>query len=84
MVCDMKKQVRAAIERAIEIKGSEQALAEVCGVTQPAIWKAKTTGKISVDLAKAIHIATAGEVPGSAMRPDVWALPEHVPVPVPA
>lgn len=80
----MKKTVRAAVMRAIQIKGSEQALAEACGVTQPAIHKAKKLGRVSVDLAKEIHRVTGGEVPGSDLRPDVWVHPDHVPVQVSA
>jgi DNA-binding transcriptional regulator YdaS (Cro superfamily) len=72
--------IRPAMEKAIALFGSEQKLAEACDVTQPAIWKAKTTGKISPELALAIHKATGGEVPASALRPDLWRQPEHVPL----
>ncbi len=73
--------VREHIERAIELRGSEAKLARDCGVTQPAIWKAKTTEKVSPELALAIHRATDGVVPASALRPDLWSRPEHVPSP---
>jgi hypothetical protein len=30
--------------------------------------------------AKLIHVLTSGRVPGSLLRPDLWRLPQHVPV----
>jgi DNA-binding transcriptional regulator YdaS (Cro superfamily) len=71
--------VSAAIVCAIALKGSEQKLAAACGVTQPAIWKAKTRGRLSPRLALAIHRATGGAVPASALRPDLWRRPRDVP-----
>ncbi len=73
-------QVRQAISRAVAILGSEVKLAAACGVTQPAISKAKLQGKISARLALAMHRATAGRVPASELRPDLWGSPESVPV----
>jgi len=76
---DRRRHARALIERAIALTGSEQKLAAACGVTQPAIWKAKTLGRPSARLALAIHRVTGGDVPASALRPDLWASPDHVP-----
>jgi len=72
--------VIAAVARAIAIKESQHKLAAACGVSQALISKAKLGGRLSPRLAIAIHRATAGAVPGSALRPDLWRSPEHVPV----
>jgi DNA-binding transcriptional regulator YdaS (Cro superfamily) len=72
--------VRAAVACAIALKGSEQKLAAACGVTQPAIWRAKTHGRVSPRLALAIHRATDGAVPASTLRPDLWRRPQDAPV----
>jgi DNA-binding transcriptional regulator YdaS (Cro superfamily) len=74
------RSVRAAVARAIAIKESQHKLAAACGVSQALISKAKIDGRLSVRLAIAIHRVTAGAVPGSALRPDLWRSPEHVPV----
>lgn len=71
--------VSEAISRAVAILGSEVKLAAACGVTQPAISKAKLRGRVSVRLALRMHRATNGEVPASELRPDLWGVPEHVP-----
>jgi DNA-binding transcriptional regulator YdaS (Cro superfamily) len=72
--------VSAAVARAIAIKESQHKLAAACGVSQALISKAKLGGRLSPRLAIAIHRATEGAVPGSALRPDLWRSPEHVPV----
>jgi DNA-binding transcriptional regulator YdaS (Cro superfamily) len=72
--------VAAAVARAIAIKESQHKLAAACGVSQALISKAKIDGRLSARLAIAIHRATAGAVPGSALRPDLWRSPDHVPV----
>jgi len=72
--------VRAAVAGAIALKGSEQKLAAACGVSQPAIWQAKTSGRLSPRLALAIHRATRGAVPACVLRPDLWRRPQDVPV----
>jgi DNA-binding transcriptional regulator YdaS (Cro superfamily) len=68
------------IQRAIEIAGgSEAKLAEAIGFTQPAINKAKRSGRTGPRLALAIHHFTKGVVPASELRPDLWTKPEDVP-----
>ena len=68
------------IERAIEIAGgSEAKLADAINFTQPAINKAKKSGRAGPRLALAIHHFTKGVVPASEMRPDLWRNPEDVP-----
>jgi DNA-binding transcriptional regulator YdaS (Cro superfamily) len=75
-----RSSVRKAIERAVAIIGSEQALARACGVTQPAVSKAKLQQRVSAELAKAIHKATEGAVPGNLLRPDLWRRAADVPI----
>ena len=68
------------IERAIEIAGgSEAKLADAVHFSQPAIHKAKKTGRAGPRLALAIHHFTKGVVPASEIRPDLWTKPEDVP-----
>jgi len=72
--------VCAAVARAIAVKQSQHKLAAACGVSQSLISRAKIDGHVSARLAIAIHRATEGAVPGSALRPDLWRSPEHVPL----
>jgi DNA-binding transcriptional regulator YdaS (Cro superfamily) len=58
----MDKQIISSVKRAIALFGSEELLAKSAGVSQPAINKAKRTGKIGVKVALGIHRATDGEV----------------------
>lgn len=68
------------IHRAIALAGgSEAKLADAIGFTQPAIHKAKKTGRAGPRLALAIHHYTKGAVPASELRPDLWTKPEDVP-----
>jgi DNA-binding transcriptional regulator YdaS (Cro superfamily) len=72
--------VCAAVARAIALKRTQEQLALACGVTQGSISRARTAGRLTPHLAIAIHHATEGAVPGSALRPDLWRRPEDVPV----
>lgn len=76
--------VRDLICQAISLKGSQAKLAEAAGVKQQSIWQAKEAGRVSAELALAIHRATSGAVPASALRPDLWRRPEDVPTSEPA
>ena len=73
----------ALIEQAIlNVPGRRQGdLAAAIGVAQQTVSKL-SRGEIPVspEQAIAIHRVTAGAVPGSALRPDLWCRPEHVPV----
>jgi len=69
-----------AFARAIRIAGSECKLAQATGYSQVAINKAKRRGSVSPAMALAVHRFTAGVVPASALRPDLWARPQDVPV----
>jgi DNA-binding transcriptional regulator YdaS (Cro superfamily) len=75
----------AAFERAIRIAGSQCKLAAAIGCSQVAIAKAKRRGSVSPAMALAVHRFTDGAVAASALRPDLWARPQDVPVvPAPA
>jgi len=76
--------VRAALAQAIALKGSQGKLAAACGVTQTAISRVNVRGRVSPQLALAIHRATGGAVPGSLLRPDLWRRAQDVPVAAPA
>lgn len=71
-----KELIALAIERA---GGSEAKLARELRLSQPLINKAKRSGRAGPRLALAIHHFTKGEIPASAMRPDLWENPEDVP-----
>jgi len=79
--CD-PASVCEAVARAIAFAQTQEKLAAACGFSQAAISQAKILGRVSPRLAIAIHRATGGAVPGSALRPDLWRSPEHVPVEV--
>ena len=68
--------VRAHIETAIALLGTQAKLADACGVTQASIWQAKKAGRVSAELALLIERATAGEVTARQLRPDLpWPDP---------
>jgi DNA-binding transcriptional regulator YdaS (Cro superfamily) len=73
----------ALIEQAIlSVPGGRQEdLAAAMGVAQQTVSKLlRGEVPVSPEQAIAIHRATRGVVPGSALRPDLWCRPEHVPV----
>lgn len=63
--------IRELIEQAISIVGSQQKLADACGVKQPSIWQAKATERCSAELAMSIERATGGKVLAKSLRPDL-------------
>jgi DNA-binding transcriptional regulator YdaS (Cro superfamily) len=63
--------IRALLETAIGLLGSQAKLADACGVTQASIWQAKEAGRVSAELALMIERATAGEVAARRLRPDL-------------
>lgn len=72
---------RPLVSKAVQIVGSQGALADSIGKSQQHISALCTRAEqISAEDAIAIHRATEGAVPGSALRPDLWRAPEHVPV----
>jgi DNA-binding transcriptional regulator YdaS (Cro superfamily) len=59
----------------------QQDLAAAMGVSQQTVSRlARGEMPVSPEHAIAIHRATRGAVPGSALRPDLWNCPEHVAV----
>jgi DNA-binding transcriptional regulator YdaS (Cro superfamily) len=73
---------RALVAEAVKVVGSQVALAEKMGRSQQQVSALCTRATfISAEDALAIHRATAGEVPASQLRPDLWASPESVPAP---
>jgi DNA-binding transcriptional regulator YdaS (Cro superfamily) len=59
------------VQEAIEIAGSQQALATACGVSQAAVSKWALGGGISVESAINISRATSGRVSVADLRPDI-------------
>jgi len=67
-----RRDVRKAMLSAIELRGSEWALAEAIGYTQHAVWRAKTTGRVSARMATAIEAATGGKIKRIYLNPKVF------------
>jgi hypothetical protein len=65
----MNNTVTDLIIEAAALLGNETKLAIACRVSQNAIWRAKKCGRVSGELAKAIHWATDVEVPANQLRP---------------
>jgi DNA-binding transcriptional regulator YdaS (Cro superfamily) len=76
----MDSPTTAPLESAIRIAGSEAKLAAAIGYSQVAINKARRRGAVSPRMALAVHRFTDGAVPASALRPDLWARPQDVPM----
>jgi DNA-binding transcriptional regulator YdaS (Cro superfamily) len=72
--------IRIHIEAAIRLAGTESKLGQLTGYSQHAIWKAKTNGRVSPQMALAIHRALQGRIPASVLRPDLWPTNQHVPI----
>ena len=69
------KSSRPLIDAAVAIHGSETALAKACDVRQGTIWKARSVGRVSAELAVKIDRATKGAIPRWRLRPDLWDAP---------
>ena len=64
--------VNKAIKSAIDSVGSQQKLADACGVKQPSVWAwLHGKKKVSAENAKRIEMATNGDVPAYLVRPDL-------------
>jgi DNA-binding transcriptional regulator YdaS (Cro superfamily) len=72
--------IEAAIDRAIELFGSEKKLAAAVGYAQQVFNRAVRRGRVSPELAIAIQKATGGHVTANELRPDLWRRAEDVPV----
>ena len=64
---------RTLIQEAVRAKGSQQKLAEACGVSQQQIsYLLNDAKEISAEMAAKIDVATEGEIARSALRPDIF------------
>ncbi|MHB1750708.1 MAG: helix-turn-helix domain-containing protein [Acidithiobacillus sp.] len=69
--------MRAAVERAVFICGSQAALARACGVTQAHVWNWLHRDKVLPgERAIQIEKATLGQVRREEIRPDLWSADE--------
>lgn len=59
------------IKKAINIVGSQEKLAALCGVSQPAVSKWLDGGRVSPERVQAIVNATDGQVRANEIRPDL-------------
>ena len=74
---------RALVVEAVRIVGSQTALAEKLGKSQQTVsFLCTHANEISAEDAIGIHRATAGKVPASLLRPDLWRRAKDVPTPV--
>jgi DNA-binding transcriptional regulator YdaS (Cro superfamily) len=68
------EQFRDHIRRAIELVGSQRALAEQIGLSQQGIsYLLNEAPQVSAEIAIAIHRATGGKVSKEELRPDIFA-----------
>lgn len=74
---DREKYMNKVIQRALRIVGSQKRLAEICGVSQPAVHKWLNGGSVSPEKVTAIVNATGGEVKAHEIRPDLPDLFPH-------
>ena len=75
---------RELVAEAARLVGSQSVLAKQIGRSQQQISHLITHAiVISAEDAIGIHRATGGKVPASALRPDLWRCPEHVPAGAP-
>lgn len=64
--------MKTAIERAVDIFGSQQALADALGVHQTFVSKMVRTGRAPAERCRQIEEVTAGRVNRYELRPDVF------------
>lgn len=62
------------IQKAIDIAGSQQKLADLCGVTQPTVWRWLHGGGIDARYVMKIVSATNGKIKAAEIRPDLAQL----------
>ena len=61
-----------ALIRAIEIIGTQRALAKKCGATQQHVWNWMQSGKVPVNRAIQIEVATNGAVTKEELNPEFF------------
>lgn len=59
------------IQKAIDEAGSQQKLADLCGVSQPTVWRWLHGGGIEASYAIKIANATGGKIKATDIRPDL-------------
>lgn len=76
-VIGWEKSMNKVIQRALDIVGSQKRLADICGVSQPAVHKWLNGGSVSPEKVTAIVNATGGEIKAHEIRPDLPDLFPH-------
>jgi DNA-binding transcriptional regulator YdaS (Cro superfamily) len=79
MASKRKLTINRALAKAVDLFGSEKALAEAVGIAQQNMNRAIKRGRVSPTVAIGIHHATNGLVTADELRPDLWTRPDHVP-----
>lgn len=69
---EMPAPEQSALEKAIDLAGSEEKLGELIGYSQPAVNKAKKRGRASAEMAAKIDAALAPKITKTELRPDLW------------
>jgi DNA-binding transcriptional regulator YdaS (Cro superfamily) len=69
-----------AISQAIEICGTQAALAEAIGVTPQAVNQWVTKGQVPIERVVAVEQATGGKVTRQQLRPDIFGDPPPKPL----
>lgn len=64
--------------QAIMLLGSQQKLADAVGRSQNAVFHAKSTGRVTAEMALAIDRATDGAVSRHQLRPDLYGPPADI------
>lgn len=60
------------LDRAIKFFGNMNRLADATGYSQHAVWHAVQRGRVSPQMAAAIHKASKGKIKKAELRPDVF------------
>lgn len=68
------------LDRAIEVLGTQQALAEALGISSPSISEWKRRGQVPATRCRAIEAATGGKVSAHDLRPDLFRPPAAGPI----
>lgn len=63
-----------AIQKAVAIAGSQKKLADLCGVSQPTVWRWLHGGGIDVSFIKKVVKATNGKVKAQDIDPELAEL----------
>lgn len=69
------------ITRAIEIAGSQNELAELIGITQPAVSQWLADGVVPPSRVMAVYLACRGEVSPHDLNPVIYPDPDYRPSP---